>query len=71
MDWQGCSDVSTCPFLKIYFKNLLYLFLVINVCQVGSDYVPKGYLRWSTTQFYEGNGFISDIFIKIWPPPLH
>ena len=26
--------------LKINFKNLLYLFLVINVCQVGNDYAP-------------------------------
>ena len=26
--------------LKINFKNLSYLFLVINVCQGGNDYAP-------------------------------
>ena len=51
-DWQRCLNVSTCAF----FQNL---FLVLNMCRVGSENLPKGNLRWSTTHSYEGNKCIS------------
>ena len=60
-------NVSDAFLIKIHIKKLFYLFLVLNVCQVGGENVIKSYLWWSTTHFQLGNESISGIR----PPPFH